>query len=115
MGWDYDARRGDATYHLTFGWGGRLWRALDAFGALDWDIVAPDAPASVWLDRDDDDPWPNEGTATVEELAYLGFESPLPGKVPGLKLVDNSLWLITARESELLADLIVLRADPALL
>lgn len=59
MGWDYDARLGDANYHLTLWWGGRLSAALAAFGAFDWDAEPPEAPASIWAERADDDPWPD--------------------------------------------------------
>src|SRR4051812_3788835 len=104
MGWDYDARAGEASYHLTLAWGGRLSAALEALGAFDWEADPPDPSPVVWQERDEDDPWPFEGDVTAEELAYFGFESPLPGKLPGLKLNDNSLWLVTAREAGVLAD-----------
>ena len=115
MGWDYDALAGDASYHLALGWGGRLVSALDAFGALDWSADPPPAPAAVWEERDEDDTWPFESELDDDVLAYYGFSSSRPGKVPGLKLGDNSLWLVTAEESRLLADLIEAAAEPALI
>src|SRR3954451_24057046 len=104
MGWDYDALDGDTSFHLTMWWGGRVMTALDAFGVFDWEATPPERPRSLWADRADDDPWPCEGTATAEELAYLSFESVTQGKVPALKMNDNSLWLITAVEAAALAD-----------
>ena len=116
MGWDYDARSGDASYHLTLSWGGELSRALDAFGAFDWEVEPPEPPPSVWVERDDEDPWPFEAALNADELAYYGFSSVEPGKVPGLKLMDNSLWLVSPEEAEFLADLIDLhRADDEVL
>lgn len=106
MGWDYDAFDGPATYHLTLVWGGRLSTALDAFGVFDWEVGPPDAPPSVYEERDEDDPWPFEADLTKRELAYFAFESDMPDKVAGRKFFDNSLWLVTAREAALIADVI---------
>lgn len=114
MGWDYDSVQGDESYHLTMAWGGKLVTALHVLGAFDHNITPPEPPTAFYVERDENDPWP-EGDNDEEVIAYFGFQSPRPAKVPAIKLGDNSLWLITAEEAGFLADLIEMSAEPELI
>ena len=124
MGYDFSAVDGPA-YHRAHGVQVTLLlNVLAEARLLDYATPYPDEPESVAgraVDPDafeDDEDWPLSSKLPADEIAYFGFGSPDPTKVPACKFFDNSPWLITESESLLLADgidLLITGAQPGVL